>query len=102
MRVEALSVVLPEAANQMMAGNTQMMQIASKIPLWLSVDPLSIKGTWKRRSRRMAQVQNAPRTFFIGLYMRDMNRPIVKGQSIRNVPPRRLVVSIVQPTPMDP
>lgn len=53
-------------------------------------------------SSRAALVQKAPRTFFIGLNMRDMRMPMVKGQSMRSDPPSMLVRSTVHPTPMEP
>ena len=49
-----------------------------------------------------AQIQNAPRTLFIGLKTRDISMPTVKGHNMRKVPPNTLVVSMVQPTPIEP
>ena len=99
---EVLSVVVPEAPNHTMKGKIQMMHTASNMPLRLIGEPPSMKGTWKSASNKTAHIQKAPRTFFIGLNTRDISMPIVSGQSIRSVPPRRLVVSIVQPTPIEP
>ena len=102
MRRDVLSVVVPEAPSHTIIGKTPMMHTASNMPLRLIGEPPSMNGTWKRTSRIMVHIQKAPRTFFIGLNTRDISIPMVNGHSIRSVPPSRLVVSTVQPTPIEP
>ena len=102
MRREVLSVVVPEAPVHTIIEKIQMMHAVSKMPLRLIGVPPSMNGTWKRTSRIKVHIQKAPRTFFIGLNTRDISIPMVNGHSIRSVPPRRLVVSTVQPTPIEP
>lgn len=38
----------------------------------------------------------------IDLNLREIIIPKVKGKSIRNIPPKKLIVSKVQPTPIEP
>ena len=102
MRRDVLSVVVPEAPSHTIIGKTPMMHTASNMPLRLIGEPPSTNGTWKIPIRMSEHAQKAPRTFFIGLNTRDISIPMVNGHSIRSVPPSRLVVSRVQPTPIEP
>lgn len=101
MRVEAQSVVLPDAAIHTTMGNTTMMHTASNTQLRLHTLPPGIYGTKNKANNTTVHNQNAPR-IFMGLNTRDIKMPIVNGHIMRSKPPTALVVSMVQPTPIDP
>ena len=109
MRVEATSVVLPDAASHTIKGKIATMHTLSNTPFRLSVPPpapsaklLLMKGTWNSASSTKALIQNAPRTLLKGLKTRESSTPAVNGQSMRSDPPSIFMLSTVQPTPIDP
>lgn len=88
MRVEATSVVLPDAASHTTIGKMHTMHAASSTPFRLNVPSpapsaklLLMKGTWNSASSTKALIQNAPRTLPVGLKTRESNTPVVNGQS---------------------
>ena len=58
-----------------------------------------MNGTENSRNNATDDNQNMPR-IFTGLKLRDNNIPKLNGNNILSVPPKKLTLSNVQPTPM--
>ena len=97
----------PDAPSHTRSGKTMTMQNDSNAPFKVNAKvSLTLKvwgryGTQNRAKRTAVHSQNAPRTFIARKFLAT-SIPAVNGNSIRSSPPKKFIVSMVQPTPMLP
>lgn len=97
----------PDAPSQTRIGKTMTMLKDSKAPFKVNAKvSLTLKvwgryGTQNRANRTAELSQNAPRTFIARKFL-ETSIPTVNGNSIRISPPKKFIVSMVQPTPILP
>lgn len=97
----------PDAPSHTRSGKTMTMQNDSNAPFKVNAKvSLTLKvwgryGTQNRANRTAELSQNAPRTFIARKFLAT-SIPAVNGNSIRSSPPKKFIVSMVQPTPMLP
>ena len=97
----------PDAPSHTRSGKTMTMQNDSNAPFKVNAKvSLTLKvwgryGTQNSANRTAELSQNAPRTFIARKFLAT-SIPAVNGNSIRSSPPKKFIVSMVQPTPILP